>query len=514
MTGDQIRRNVVRSTLAGYIRLGLRMVMGLVTFRLLYQHLSREEFGFWSLLWALFGYGILLDFGFGFAAQKRVAELSVRKDWQELSRVLSTILMVYLASAVVTAVTGILLAGPLVDLFRISAANRESFGLILRVFLAGVGLAFPLGLFPEILQGQQRITTAYNVSMLSLTLNFVFVISVLALDLGLLTLVLLALLAVLIPYALAAWLAMRHMPEVRIHPSLFSRRALVDTARFGLYAYLNMLANVLRQKADQPVISSILGVAAITPYQGGAKVGEMFGMLSRQIADVLSPTAAHLHAKGDRDALRRMLLDGLRFSVMAATPLCLVVATSMDGAIRLLTGVRETTPEMFWSGEILLAWYYSLTLTHWVFKRMFLMAGQERRMMWQGVAEALANLALGITLTLLTHSVLGVAIGALIPTALFGWGLLWGWAAREADLTRWALFRRIVVPAWTSCAPAALVAIALRLTPGWTSAAPLPRVAAEAILVGGLALAGTWRLGLHDRERQALRDRIRSRCKA
>ena len=61
MTNEQIKSNVVKSALSGYVRLVVRMILGLVTFRMLYQGLSAEQFGFWSLLWAIFGYGILLD---------------------------------------------------------------------------------------------------------------------------------------------------------------------------------------------------------------------------------------------------------------------------------------------------------------------------------------------------------------------------------------------------------------------------------------------------------------------
>jgi hypothetical protein len=206
-----------------------------------------------------------------------------------------------------------------------------------------------------------------------------------------------------------------------------------------------------------------------------------------------------------------MLLDGLRFSILAATPLYLVVAASMEGAIRLLTGVPQPTPDMYWAGQILLLWYYSLTLTHWVFKRMYLMAGQERRMMWQGVAEAIANLALGITLTVLTRSILGVALGALIPALLFGWGLLWGWAAREALLSRLALFRRVVLPAWLGCLPAATLAIAFHIQPWWHHGASITITLAEATALAALALAGIWRLSLSREERHALVTRITAR---
>ena len=83
MNSREVRSNVWKSTLSGYVRIVVRMGLGLVSFRLLFQGLDQEEFGFWSLLWAIFGYGIRLDVGFGYAAQKRVAELSVKKDWAE-----------------------------------------------------------------------------------------------------------------------------------------------------------------------------------------------------------------------------------------------------------------------------------------------------------------------------------------------------------------------------------------------------------------------------------------------
>ena len=101
MNYAEVKKNIWSNALSNYLRTFVGIIVGLVTFRLLYQAMPRESFGFWSLLWSVFGYGILLDFGFGFAAQKRVAELSVSKDWEKLSSVLSTILFFYLGVAVV-----------------------------------------------------------------------------------------------------------------------------------------------------------------------------------------------------------------------------------------------------------------------------------------------------------------------------------------------------------------------------------------------------------------------------
>src|SRR5688572_26617757 len=95
LTTDQVKERIYSSSLSNYLFLVIRLGLGLVIFRMIYQTLPKEEFGFWALLWSVFGYGILLDFGFGFTAQKRVAELCVHRDWDTLSKCLSTILFTY-----------------------------------------------------------------------------------------------------------------------------------------------------------------------------------------------------------------------------------------------------------------------------------------------------------------------------------------------------------------------------------------------------------------------------------
>ena len=509
MTPAQIRQNIVRSTLSSYLRIAVRMALGLVTFRLLFQSLSPEQFGFWSLLWAFFGYGILLDFGFGQAAQKRVAELSVRQDWLELSRVLSTILAAYAVSAAVAVLLGLAFADTLVGFFQISPGNRESFQQVLQVFLVGLGLAFPLGLFPDILQGQQRITTANAVALMSNLGNFCAVVSFVVFKLSFLTLVVLTLLCVLIPYLVAAGIALRRMPAVRLSPWLVSWSTLAETTRFSVYAYLSLLGNVLRTKADQPILGAILGAASVTPYQAGGKIGEMFGMLTRQLAEVLAPTAAHLHAHGDNPALRRMLVEGLRFSILAATPLYILTAAYLDGLIRLITGDPHPAPAVLWTGQILLLWNYGLTVTHWVFKKMYLMAGQERRMMWQGIAEAAANVSLAVSLTLAFRSIVAVALAALLPAVVFGWGLLWRWTAREAGVGRFDLARVVLLPAWFASLPMIVTVAALRLQPWWASGTTTPRMLTESSFAAIAGIAGVWYLGLFPAERHRIAARLR-----
>lgn len=451
MSATDIKGRIWRNTASNYLCLGLRLVLGLVMFRVLYRELAAEEFGFWVVLWSVFGYGVLLDFGFGFTAQKRVAELSVRQEWSKLSQVLSTIFFAYVGIAALIIGLGFLGSAWLIEFFRLSAANREPFRQILVLFFCGLGLAFPLGLFPEILRGQQRIALANAIFAAGCMANFLLALLAVYLDWSLQALFLIGLITTYIPDLICGLFALRQLPGVQIRLKHFSRPMVRETMSFSLFAYAITVSNVLLAKTDQLVISSVIAVSAVTLYQAGAKVAEMFTSLAHQLPDTFSPLAAQLHARGDRRVLQRLLVDGTRFTVMLATPMYLICVFSMETLIRLLTG--ESMATTYWVGQVLLLWSYVTVVTQSVSKRIYLMCGHEKRLMFLSLGEASFNLALSVALALSYRNVVGVAVGSLAASFVVGWFFLWPWAAREAHLSGWQLARLVLAPTWLACWP-------------------------------------------------------------
>lgn len=507
MTYADIQRRIWSNALSNYLRTLVGIVVGLVTFRLLYQALPKEAFGFWSLLWSVFGYGVLLDFGFGFAAQKRVAELSVSQDWAQLSRVLSTILFFYLGVALLLA--GVVTVGShqLIRLFDVSPANHDELRLAMIVFFAAIGLAFPLGIFPEILRGQQRISLANNVITTAMLCRLGILAWAVHAGWSFLSIMITALFFALVPDLICAAFALRHMPGVRLSPKLFSRGVMRETMAFSLFAYISTATNIVLGKTDQLVLGATLSVSAVALYQAGAKVAEVFAQFTKQLQDTLSPAAAHLHASGDHDSVRDLLRRGTRWSALIATPLYVFCAFGMEHLLRLLTGDLDVSRETFFVAQVLLFWFYTTTLTHSVSKRIYMMTGHERRLMWLGIGEAVANLAISITLVLIFRNVVSVAIGSLIPTLAFGWLKLWPWMARDIGISPMRLLRESMLTPALCSLPAALIFSAPQVLPVMQGDLLL-----SMLLPGCLAAAVTgcllWRAALTPEERGAIRSRL------
>ncbi len=121
--------------------------------------------------------------------------------------------------------------------------------------------------------------------------------------------------------------------------------------------------------------------------------------------------------------------------------------------------------------------------------------------MWLALGEALLNLGLSVGLVLYFRTVVCVALGSLLSTFLFGWVLLWPWAAREAQLSGWKLARLVLVPTWLACLPLLALMIFERMLPILDFGDSLVWLGFE----GGVALLmaawGVWRLALTHLER-------------
>ncbi len=410
------------------------------------------------------------------------------------------------ASAVILAAFGG--SDQILSWLKVSPANAGEFRQVILVFFIGVGLAFPMGIFPEILRGQQRIRLANHLVSGALILRLIFIVLALWLDWSFVAIMVIALVFVLAPDVLAAFLALRGMPAVRLRPGLVCREMLGETMGFSIFAYLATATNIVLGKTDQLVIGATLSVAAVAVYQVGAKVAEIFAQFTRQLQDTLSPAAAHLHAPGNREALRDLLVRSTRWSVLIATPLYLFCAFHLPELLCVLTGDRSSDPETWRVAQVLLAWFYTTLITHGVSKRIFMMSGHERRLMWLGLGEAVANLALSIGLVLAFGSVVCVAIGSLVPTLCFGWLHLWPWVAREAGLRPGELFRQTILPAWLGSVPLLVLLVVMAGLPVVPPANPWLILFAHGPAAAVVGVWGLWTWALSEPERASLRARL------
>jgi O-antigen/teichoic acid export membrane protein len=479
------------NTATNYLRVVLRLGGGIVLFRLTYQYLEPATFGFYSLLWSLFGFTVLLDFGLGFTVQKAVATASAHGRHEEASRLVATVFWCFVAAGVLLFLTALSARDLFLDGVKVPVEHRAEFARAYLVFFIFLSAGLPAGLFPEMLRGLQRIDLVNWLLIGGLSVNLGVLATALLSGWSFPLVMLVSVATAVLPNAAAALLVFRRAPGLSLAPRHFHIGSIRGVLGFSLVAYTITFTNLIMSRTDQAVISLSLGVAFVALYQAGYKAAEMFNLFSVQLQDALTPAAAQLHARGDRAGVLHLLTAGTRMTTALTVPLALLCAAYLEPLVRLLTGLGEIEPAIRQTGWLLIAATLSSLLTNSCSKRVLMMCGWEKPLLRASLADAVANLALSLVLVRF-WGVAGVAAGTLVPTFLVGVFWVLPMTARFAERPLSAFLREAYAPGFLAALPAALVLGALLWLAPLPDAAGLPDLAWRGALVGAAALAGAW----------------------
>lgn len=491
-----VERRVWSNSASGYVRSTVRLILGVISFRLICTEFTTEELGFYGLVWSFLGYGVLLDLGMGVAVKKHTAELIQRKDWNLLGRLLSSVLFCNCVCAAIVVAVGFMATDPLLRAIDVSSANQGSFRLAWRVFVVGMAAMFPLEMFREVHYGQQRMAFADRASTVGGIVSFALLMVALHMHWRLSLIIGMQFACIVVVGAVLVVSSLRVMPEVRIGIRHVSWSVLRGIVRFSTLAYLVVITGIVVVQTDRLLVGALLSVSSVATYHVGAKIPELLSIFTRQLPAALAPAAAALHGEGHRANWQRFFLRGIRLNALITTPLFFLCILFLEGLLGLLTGGRAAGPEVVLLSRTLLVWSYSTILTHGVSKAVFLMSGQEGRLVRILVVEALTNVALSFVLLQSLTSPIGAALGSLVPALIVGWCFLWPWAAREVGMTPVTLARHTLAPAFRASAPLLAFGTLCQVVPTLGFQSNMFVFFAEAIIAFLLAAAGSWHFGL------------------
>lgn len=148
------KKNMLSATLSNYIHLIIKIIVSLILVRIMFLGMPQESYGFWALLWSIFGYSVLLEFGLGVTIQKKSAEYMASQRLHYISSLFSTYFVVYFLISLIIAFSAVFLSANLELFFVISDTSKlDEYSLTLLVFGLGSAAAFSLGFGVEILRG-------------------------------------------------------------------------------------------------------------------------------------------------------------------------------------------------------------------------------------------------------------------------------------------------------------------------------------------------------------------------
>lgn len=442
-----------RTVITNYLYAASLIAVAVGVTPVLVRTLGKTEFGIWILVGSLALYLELLEFGFGGATVKKIAQLDAVGTRDELRRATATTFWILAVPGAVALAAGIVISIFFGSIFDIPPELETAALVVCLLITLDLALSIPSDTFGGVLIGLQRydlLNTTLLVVVLAQAAGWVIV---LALGGGLIEMAIVTVVIALLGQVARFLLARRLIGGPLLSPRLFQRRLVRPLAGMSVWFSLSEIATVVTIRLDPVVVGIVVGVPEAAVYAVGQKLALACTQLVNPLTDGFFPLSSELDARGDRARLRGAVLTGTRISLALAIPIALTVAILADPAIEAWVG---TGYEKAGIVVVLLVANAALAMLTSVGIRMLMGTGSFRYPSLALAAEAAANLGLSIGLGL-KYGIVGVALGSLLSTALVHVVLAMPYIARTFDLSlvRWvaSLARAHVIP---SAATAAL----------------------------------------------------------
>jgi O-antigen/teichoic acid export membrane protein len=378
----------------------------------LVHRLGETDYGIWSLTLQTVGMLSLLDLGLNPAVVRFVARDAALDDARSLSRTLATCRAFFTCASAVIALLAIAAA---LGARRLYPFTPESLPRAQVCFLlAGLDLAvtFAFAVWNASLVGLHRFATinAWTVSLFALRTGFV-VLAIRA-GFGVRTVALASLVESFVRGLGLSLFARRALPNVDLRLRNADRTAFREVASYGVYAALMAASIKVITSMDVMIVGRFISPERVAAYDFGSKFVNPLYDVFWGAAFVLTPLAAGLDARGDREGLRRIHALFTKGLALLALPAVFFFVVAGRDFLRLWIGDPLAEPAYPVLALLTGALYFSISQQAGV--AVLKGAGHVRLLALLYVGEAVANLVLSLLLVR-SMGLVGVAIGTVVP---------------------------------------------------------------------------------------------------
>ena len=420
-----------RNVLGVYAVYAAAIVSGLVVTPILLDSIGDASFGIWSFIGAITIYLSVLDFGVGPTIVRYAAEARGRRAPEDTNALASAGLALYGVIGLVTLPVGLVVAW-LVPVL-VDTPDDLVWEARVATFLVVLSIAarFPLGLFNNLLVGQQRFDLQNLANFISTVLYAVLVVVLMPNGGGLILLGALTLGTTLLRLVLPLRWLRRELPDLRLSRAFVTRERVRELVAFSGSNFLIHVANKVVFATDIVVVGIVLGAEAAALYAIPAKLFSLAFGLGSVGTGLLYPAFAEHEGAGEEERQRRLLLAGLRggtaAAVMLALPLLFIPDLLIEGWVG--EGYGESAPVLALLALVLLVHQPLYLVTQFLIAR-----ARQREIARALVAAGAANVVLSVVLAK-TVGIWGVALSTLM-TDLAVLALRRAGAARAGGLAR------------------------------------------------------------------------------
>src|SRR6266850_199588 len=296
------------------------------------SRLGVGDFGVWVLL-TIFIYSFnLLDLGLGFSFVKYISAYHTHQDYDRINKVIFSGLAFYGLLGILGIAVGLLIQGPLLALFRISHAADVYLLILVTCAVTNIG-----AMFLSVFKGIQRMDKQNSLEITMSVLNVIGTVVFLEAGFGIFGLAVNALVSAFLAVCITFVTLKRVMPQFSLGWN-FDSKLLREMFSYGFKISVSRLGNLICFQTDKLIVSHVLGLAAVSFYEVGARLTSFMRAVPLVMLSALIPATSELGARQDREKILRTYLIISKYVAMLTVAAVAFLVVNAGSLIRLWLG--------------------------------------------------------------------------------------------------------------------------------------------------------------------------------
>ena len=336
LTGrDRFVSNLIHSW-GGYV---LIIIAGVIMPRLMNQYIGQFNLGIWDFAWSFVSYLSLARLDIGSAINRYVAKYRSEDNNDKISVLISTVIILQLATAIIVLIGTVLVIYWLPALFANQLGEQTATAQWV-VALLGISLAIRManGSSSGIITGCHRWDTHNTITVTSRLIEIILMWVALVYGIGLKGLAVILLCVAVGTEWQRLRISRKICPNIDIKLSLFSWKMGREVIRFGLKTFFFDFPPLYLVQTTNLIIANQLGPAQLAVFARSIALVRHVETFSSKFSSILSPMAGSLQAMNRQEELRQFFLDTSRYGVAFATPMLVFLVVNGDAVLRLWMG--------------------------------------------------------------------------------------------------------------------------------------------------------------------------------
>lgn len=313
----------------------------------LVHRIGQEAYGIFTITTIVTGYVSLMNFGFGQAVTKHVAQYAAVDDTENLTLTVSAGLLIFPAIGIIGGIVIYVLSGWLVsDVFNITPAMREDALVAIQLSALGFFLIMLTSFLEGLAMGVNRFDNPNVIRTLRVVLSSGFMVIFVLSGYGLVGVMVGNLIGQAISTMVAVIWTFRLVPQPRMRGATKKVRELFN---FGKFIFVSRVFNTTAAQVGTTALGIVSTMASVTQYSIATRIITTGMEFFERLFDLMFPMSAALHSQNQKDRLSQIFVSLMRWQLVLFIPILILTLFHGRWLLRFWLG-----PEFVASGYTIL----------------------------------------------------------------------------------------------------------------------------------------------------------------